>query len=122
MRTLLLQAAGHARQASVVSSASSLWVSVARAWQRATQGSFYPDAVTICNCGADFGTELPRPELLSLERRGAEGTLERRMQAQGAALYWHLATTRGSEEGKDGEKGEKGEGEADPFMLRGKDV
>lgn len=72
------------------------------------RGSMYPEEVDICNCGADFGSAIPRPELLATE--GLErGTLQWQMQTQGAALYWHLATT-------------PGKGESNPDMLRGKNV
>lgn len=46
------------------------------------------------NCGGAFGRPIPRPELVNIE--GMErGSFEWCAQFYGAALYWHLASTRG---------------------------
>uniref|UniRef100_A0A7S1QDU6 Methyltransferase type 11 domain-containing protein n=1 Tax=Alexandrium catenella TaxID=2925 RepID=A0A7S1QDU6_ALECA len=80
-------------------------------WSYRTFGSYlFPEKTDICNCGADFGILIPRPELVKLE--GIEqGSHEWRMQMFGAALYWHMASVPGDKP-KD----------ADPDMLRGADV
>lgn len=70
----------------------------------------YGEKPDICNCGVDFSSPIPRPELVS--RPYIEtGSREWRMQFYGAAMYWHLAihpTAR--------------ETDVDLDMLRGKDV
>ncbi|CAK9117877.1 unnamed protein product, partial [Durusdinium trenchii] len=64
----------------------------------------------ICNCGGDFGVQLPKATVLKREDV-VPNSQEYRMMMYGGALYWHLATNI-SERRK----------EADPELLRGKDV
>lgn len=72
--------------------------------------SLYPDKVDLCNCGADLGVLIPKPQLL--ERAGIEKeSKEWRRQTYGAALYWHLATMPGENLKK-----------ADPTWLKGKEI
>ncbi|CAK0799326.1 unnamed protein product [Prorocentrum cordatum] len=70
----------------------------------------YPPEVDICNCGADLGRPIPRPDLLACSDL-EEGTLPWRIQMYGAALYWHVASVPGDQHGT-----------LDLNMLRGKDV
>jgi len=80
-------------------------------WSHRTFGaSLFPQKAEICNCGADFGSPIPRPELVAREDI-KQGTREWRMQLYGAALYWHMAST--SPERMTG---------GSPDMLRGADV
>lgn len=64
----------------------------------------------ICNCGADFGFPIPRPDLL--EREGIERLSKPwHQQMYGAALYWHVATMPEEKVKKQ-----------NPDWLKGKDV
>lgn len=70
----------------------------------------FSEKADICNCGLDVGVTIPRPELV--KREGVvPNSREWRQQLYGAALYWHMATTPGETLS-----------EADPDMMRGKDV
>jgi len=91
-------------------SAALLWSRFVQ-WSYRTFGGFlFPKKTDICNCGADWGSPIPRPELVA--REDIEyGSREWRMQMFGAALYWHVATF----------PGERTSG-ADPDLLRGADV
>jgi len=72
--------------------------------------TLYPEKADICNCGADLGMQIKRPELVM--REGIEqGSREWRMQMYGAALYWHIATTPGEKMSQ-----------ASDEMITGKDV
>lgn len=73
-------------------------------------GAAYPANTDFNNCGLDMGLTLPRGDLLRRDDI-VENSREHRMQLYGAALYWHLASTPGSDLKT-----------ADPDMLRGKDV
>lgn len=75
-----------------------------------SSGSMYPPEVDICNCGADLGRPIPKPELLACDDL-EEGTLPWRIQMYGAALYWHVASVPGDQDDT-----------VDLNMLRGKDV
>lgn len=96
--------------AAAASAAQSIWARFVKWSYRTFSGTLYPEKADICNCGADLGLQIPRPELVM--REGIkQGSKEWRMQMYGAALYWHLATTPG-ESARD----------VDPEMMKGKDV
>jgi len=72
----------------------SLWARFVKWSYRNFSGRLYPEKADICNCGADLGMQIPRPDLV--EREGIKKqSKEWRMQMYGAALYWHMATTPG---------------------------
>lgn len=80
-------------------------------WSYKYLGSYvYPPKADICNCGGNWSSEIPRPELVYREGM-KQGSKEWKMQLYGAALYWYMATMPG-----------KKAIHADPHMLRGKDV
>lgn len=87
------------------------WLSRIVGWITNSFGSkLYPDKVDICNCGVNFGLQLPRIELI--EREGlSKDSQAWRMQMYGAATYYHLATMPS-----------KKVADRDVDMLRGKDV
>jgi len=88
----------------------SLWARFVRESYSRLGDWVYPSKADICNCGADFGYQLPRVDLLL--REGMEpDSKDWRMQMYGATLYWHCATHFGAL-AKD----------VDVDMLRGKDV
>lgn len=87
-------------------------------WGRFVHGAYrylgwalYPPHNNICNCGADMGHPIPKPELVTQVAQIQPKTREWRMQLYGAALYWHLATMPGEKMRS-----------ADTDMIRGKDV
>ncbi|CAE8647161.1 unnamed protein product [Polarella glacialis] len=87
-----------------------LWGKFVQWSYRLLGNSLFPTKADFCNCGADLGVRIPRPELL--EREGIKhGSLERKMQLYGAAMYWHMATMA-SDNCK----------QANPDLMRGKDV
>lgn len=87
-----------------------LWGSFVKWSYKWLGDSVYPVKADICNCGADLGVRIPKPELI--RREGVEtGSREYKMQLYGAALYYHMATMTTEVTKK-----------AQPDMLRDKDV
>ncbi|CAE7247165.1 unnamed protein product [Symbiodinium necroappetens] len=63
-------------------------------WLGKRSASTYPPILDICNSGGKFGMPIPRPEIV-LQKGFPKGSWEWQMHMYGAALYWHVAVTRG---------------------------
>merc|ERR1711862_989547 len=90
---------------------------VAVFWKRRAHETFrkqsygdesYPEIATVCNCGAEFGLRIPKPELV-LPAGVETGSKAWRHQVFGASLYWYVATM-------------PADGKRDETMLKDKDV
>lgn len=63
-------------------------------WNQRRSAEIYPFFLDICNSGGKFG--MPIPEYHLVLRKGfPKGSWEWQMHMYGAALYWHMATSRG---------------------------
>ena len=63
-------------------------------WNQRRSADLYPEYLDICNSGGKFGTPIPEHQLV-LRKGFPKGSWEWQMHMYGAALYYHMASSRG---------------------------